>query len=524
MKVLLSSVFGPYGVDDEYGQASCRMELFHNQVTREQGVFSIRMFHPTFGLHFLAANISAATTVLDFPSEARFVEELRNDYDVVGISFIVPNFERAKRMAKLVRRHAPRAKIVLGGHGTPLPEVDEIPNDGVCRGEGVRWLRSFLGEDPERPITHPILSDSFGGRILGVPVVDHSGHLTPGLGCPNACFFCLTSSFFDHKYIPYLTTGREMFDVCEAVERTLGYRKFYVMDENFLAHPERAYELADLIARNGKNYRFSLFSSAENIKKVGVDFLVRLGVISVWLGVESNLKTFPKNRGVDFASLVRELRDHGILVLTSAILFLEEHDRANIWEDIRETVALEPDLIQFMQLGPAPNTPVYRRFRASGRLIEDVPYAEWHGQGQIWFRHPHFSREESGRILTDAFRYDYDTLGPSLVRMAETVVRGFQNINGSRDPLIVRRRESLRRRAEKFRPFLAAARHHAHNDNARALIERVRATYDEAFGPMSLKQRAQGQVVRAYAAQEARRVAAGRNNYQPPTIVTRYRT
>ena len=524
MKVLLSSVFGPYGVDDEYGQASCRMELFHNQVTREQGVFSIRMFHPSFGLHFLAENVSPPTTVLDFPSEARFVEELRNGYDVVGISFIVPNFLRAKRMAELVRHHAPHAKIVLGGHGTPVPEVEEIPNDGVCKGEGVRWLRTFLGEDPERPIRHPILSDSFGGRILGVPVVDRAGHITPGLGCPNACFFCLTSSFFDHKYIPYLATGKEMFDVCVAIENALGFRKFYVMDENFLAHPERAYELADLMEKHGKSYRFSVFSSAENITRVGVDFLVRLGVISLWLGVESKIETFTKNRGVDFASLVRDLRDRGILVLTSGILFLDQHNRQNIWDDIRFMVGLEPDLMQFMQLGPAPFTPIYRRYKASGRIMENAPYAGWHGQGQIWFRHPEFSPEESERLLIEAFRYDYDTLGPSLIRMCDTIVRGYQNLNGSANGFIARRRESLRRRAVKFRPFLAAARYHAHNENARALIQRVTAEYDEAFGPMTLKQRVQAQVVRAHAAREARRVASGRDGYQPATIITRYRT
>jgi radical SAM superfamily enzyme YgiQ (UPF0313 family) len=524
VKVLLASVFGPYGVDDEYGQASCRMELFHNQVTREQGVFSLRMFHPTFGLHFLAENISPPTTVLDFPSEARFVDELRNGYDVVGISFIVPNFLRAKRMAELVRRHAPHAKIVLGGHGTPLPEVEEIPNDGVCKGEGVRWLREYLGEDPGRPIRHPILSDSFGGRILGVPVVDRAAHITPGLGCPNACFFCLTSSFFNHKYVPYLETGKEMFDVCAAIEDALGFRKFYVMDENFLAYPERAYELADLMEKHGKNYRFSVFSSAENITRVGVDFLVRLGVISLWLGVESKIETFTKNRGVDFASLVRELRSHGILVLVSGILFLDQHDQQNIWDDIRFMVGLEPDLMQFMQLGPAPFTPIYRRYKASGRIIEGVPYAGWHGQGQIWFRHPHFTPEESERLLTEAFRYDYDTLGPSFIRMCDTIVRGYQNLNGSANGHIARRRESLRRRAAKFRPFLAAAHHHAHNENARALVEQVTARYDEAFGPMTVKQRMQTQVVRAHAAREARRMTAGRNNYQPPTIVTRYRT
>jgi hypothetical protein len=40
---------------------------------------------------------------------------------------------------------------------------------------------------------------------------------------------------------------------------------------------------------------------------------------------------------------------------------------------------------------------------------------------------------------------------------------------------------------------------------------------------MTLKQHAQSQVVRAFAAREARRVEAGRNAYQPRTIVTRYR-
>ena len=99
--------------------------------------------------------------------------------------------------------------------------------------------------------------------VTRVPVTDSAGHLTPGLRCPNACFFCLQSNFFGNKYVPYLETGQDMFDVCVAIEKALGFRKFYVMDENFLKYPERAYELADLMAKHGKAYRFSIFSSAE---------------------------------------------------------------------------------------------------------------------------------------------------------------------------------------------------------------------------------------------------------------------
>jgi len=58
--VLLTSVFGPYARDDEFGSRSINpMELYHNQVTREQGAFSLRMFHRSWGIMLIQHNISA---------------------------------------------------------------------------------------------------------------------------------------------------------------------------------------------------------------------------------------------------------------------------------------------------------------------------------------------------------------------------------------------------------------------------------------------------------------------------------
>ena len=92
-RVLLTSVFGPYGQDDEYGSRRMNpMELYHNQVTRTQGAFSLRMFHRSWGLMLIQANIAAPCTLPDFPTLDRFTEELRTrQYDVVGISSIIPN-------------------------------------------------------------------------------------------------------------------------------------------------------------------------------------------------------------------------------------------------------------------------------------------------------------------------------------------------------------------------------------------------------------------------------------------------
>ena len=92
-KVLLTSVFGPYACDDDYGSRVMNpMELYHNQVTRMEGPFSLRMFHRSWGLMLIQANIEAPCTLLDFPTLDRFTEEIRDHrYDVVGISSIIPN-------------------------------------------------------------------------------------------------------------------------------------------------------------------------------------------------------------------------------------------------------------------------------------------------------------------------------------------------------------------------------------------------------------------------------------------------
>ena len=109
-RVLLTSVFGPYAQDDEYGSRKINpMELYQNQVTRVQGGFSLRMFHRSFGLMMIQDNIDAPCTLLDFPTLERFTEEIAgNTYDIIGISAILPNIGKVKKMCELIRQHQPR--------------------------------------------------------------------------------------------------------------------------------------------------------------------------------------------------------------------------------------------------------------------------------------------------------------------------------------------------------------------------------------------------------------------------------
>src|SRR5208337_5481687 len=113
-RVLLASVFGPYAQDDEFGgRAMNPMELYHNQVTRAQGAFSLRMFHRSWGIKMIQANITAPCTLLDFPTRESFTQELCSEnYDVVGISSIITNVGKMREMFRIIRERSPHSVIV----------------------------------------------------------------------------------------------------------------------------------------------------------------------------------------------------------------------------------------------------------------------------------------------------------------------------------------------------------------------------------------------------------------------------
>ena len=441
-RVLLSSVFKPFAQDDEYGSRAINpVELYHNQVTRAQGPFSLRMFHRSWGLMFIQQNISAPCTLLDFPTRERFVTELTaNHYDVVGISSIIVNVGKVREMCRLVRRHSPKSTVVVGGHVTAIPGIERmIDADHIVRGEGVSWMRTFLGDDAERPYVHPVIPSSFGFRLMGLPSPRGGGSpaatIVPSVGCPLGCNFCTTSAFFGGKgrFVNFYERGAELFEVMRHVEQALGVTSFFMMDENFLLYKRRALELLDCMKAHGKAWTLYVFSSANAIRKYDIRQLVELGVEWIWLGLESSGSSYAKLNGTDTLALVRELQSHGICVHGSSIVGLEHHTPANIAEDIDRAIAHDTVFHQFMLYTPIPGTPLHAQVAAEGRLLDDVDFADMHGQFKFNFRHPAISRDESKALLDGAFRLDFERNGPSLYRLIRTMRQRWERYGADAD-------------------------------------------------------------------------------------------
>jgi radical SAM superfamily enzyme YgiQ (UPF0313 family) len=443
-RVLLSSVFGPFAQDDEFGSRSINpMELYQNQVTRAQGPFSLRMFHRSWGIMLIQHNIPAPSTVLDFPTREAFVRELQEGrYDIVGLSGIIVNVGKIREMCRLVRTHSPQSTIVVGGHVAAIPGLGHmIDADEIVKGEGVRWFREYLGVDPEAPIVHPALRSSFGMRVMGMRSADGAGNpaatIIPSVGCPLGCSFCTTSSFFGGKgkSVTFLERGQDVYRaMCEA-EAALGVQSFFMMDENFLLDRPRAIELLECMKRGRKAWTMYVFSSANAIAKYSTRELVELGVSWIWLGLESPHSTYSKLKGANTRELVKELQSHGIRVLGSTIIGLEHHTPDNITAEIEAAVAHDADCHQFMLYTPIPGTPLYNEVEAQGRLL-DVDLADIHGQWKFNFQHEAIARDDSKTLLDWAFTLDYERNGPSLYRLMRTMFEGWKRYRNDPDPLV----------------------------------------------------------------------------------------
>ncbi|WP_321469878.1 B12-binding domain-containing radical SAM protein [uncultured Paludibaculum sp.] len=460
-RVLLSSVFGPYAQDDQYGSRSINpMELYHNQVTRAQGPYSLRIFHRSWGIMFIQKNIENPSTVLDFPTREDFERELReNQYDVVGISAIIVNVGKVREMCKIVRRVSPKSTIVIGGHVTAIPGLDlMIDADHIVKGEGVGWMRSFLDQDPTQPVIHPQIASGFGHRVMGLKLPGSIGStaatIIPSVGCPMGCNFCTTSAFFGGKgkFINFFDSGQEIFDAMESAEKTYGFHAFFVMDENFLLHRKRAMELLDCMRKAGKSWELYVFSSANAIQKYTMEELIELGISWIWMGLESPLSGYSKLNGSDTMSLTHQLRAHGIRVLGSSIVGMEHHTPQNIDSEIDYACAHETDFHQFMLYTPLPGTPLHAQMTEEGRMI-DVDLADVHGQWKFNWRHPHITGDESKQFLDHAFGRDFELNGPSLYRICRTTLEGIRKYRFHPD---LRVRQRFEREAATLRMSYSA--------------------------------------------------------------------
>jgi radical SAM superfamily enzyme YgiQ (UPF0313 family) len=454
--VLLTTVCRPFGQPGDGDSVSA--ELFHAQITRSQGVFSFRQVIRCWGLDYIGENLEAPCTVLHYPSRRELVRELKSrDYDYIGINFVVSTYHKLIKMVPLIRRHAPRAKIVLGGYGTVLPDDMLTPySDRICREEGIGFMRRLLGEN-DHALKHPyapIPSINLYHCMFKAKVA----HITGGLGCPNGCDFCCTSHFFKRRYVPFINSGRELYNTILQMERQAEeagdeLSGFIFIDEDFFLHKKRAREFLECVREGGKRISVMGFGSAKGLSNFTADEIAEMGFETIWTAFEGVEAGYEKLKGQPIAELYSALKARGVNVLASMIIGFPYQDRATIMREFGQLMALKPSLAQILIYFAFPGTPFYERAKAEDLYLpeykDDPDFRRFDGFS-MHFKHPNFTARELEALQRELYRQDYERLGSSLIRFVGTLFQGYQNLRGSDRPL-------LRQRAEKMKTYARSA-------------------------------------------------------------------
>jgi radical SAM superfamily enzyme YgiQ (UPF0313 family) len=534
MNVLFTSPMLPY---PPFREGRDNLRTNYGNCTYGQDIFAVPTHMHFYGIHLIAQNIGPPSTVLECPSEAVFVRELRKQPDIVGISFVLPFFSRVVEMCKLVRKHAPRAKVVLGGHGVQCfahatGREDELRSlaDEICHGEGVRFFRELLGEDTERRIVQDLPPGAvipFRNPLLRQP----SATLVSALGCSNACDFCAPSAFFGHRRIP-LASPRELY---EAVKLSLGKYPISgarILDDNFLVDKDYVREFGLLLKNDAevrrRRFTYGTFADMHAISQYTPEELVEYGLSGVLIGVESTYvsKLRPsvnrKMTGIDARALFRSLTDHGILIEGSMILGWDFHDDETIRKDIDAYVSLGATFDQIVCLMPVPETRLSRQLQKEGRLYDDLSWDDL-GFYARWHKYEHFTHDELWAHQDWAEQKAYETWGPSYLRLFEVRLKGYRKLKGHPEAFFRERAESYADDCRQLFALLPAIRVFAPNDHVRHEVDRLRNEYVAALGPPRVEERLMGVAGLAQAAvTKLRRRLFREDTVQPKTEVFHY--
>jgi len=464
-RVLLTSVVRPFGGPGEGDSVGA--ELFHAQVTRAQGAFSLRQVIRVWGLDLIAENVDAPAVVLHYPSMAELERELRRGgFTHVGINFVVATFHKVRAMVRVIRRLAPEARVVLGGYGTVLPdEVLLAHADDVCREEGVRFMRRLLGEPVDRPIraAHALVPSI---RVLGYQIPTVVGHVTAGLGCANGCDFCCTSHFFKRRYVRLRGSGADIYDALvetrDRAERE-GYRlnSYALIDEDFFLYRKRAEEFLEAVRRGGKPLSIFGFGSIKGLSQFTAAEIAEMGFDLVWTAFEGKRAGYDKLAGRQIGELYADLKAHGVGLLSSMIIGFPYQDEATVRAEFDDLMRLEPSLAQILIYFAFPGTPLFDEVLREGRFLpeyaRDPDLRRWDGFA-LHLQHPHFTPARLEALQRELYREDYRRLGPSVHRLGRVWLEGASGLAGSSNPLLRARAARLREAARSVLPTFAARR------------------------------------------------------------------
>jgi radical SAM superfamily enzyme YgiQ (UPF0313 family) len=336
--------------------------------------------------------------------------------DLVGITVITGNAARAYELAGMFRTRG--MTVVLGGpHVTLVPDEAEAHADSVVVGYAEdTWpelLRDFAaGKLRRRYVQDPELS------LAGRPFAERHRlprhrYLTDAVfeaqrGCLHDCEFCVVPAAWGRKLYQ-----RPVEEVAADI-RQHGKRRILFVDLNLMADRSYAKKLFEaLIPLNVRWHGLVTVLFAEDDELL--ELAERSGCRGLLMGLESVTREGVRdcrkgfNSPDKYAALVETLHRHKI-ALNGCFVFGLDHDTTDVFlRTAKFAVETGIDLPRFAVATPFPNTALYRRLDAEGRIL--TRNWELYDAQHVVFRPKLMGPQELQLGIEAAWKYTYSFRG-----------------------------------------------------------------------------------------------------------------
>lgn len=199
-------------------------------------------------------------------------------------------------------------------------------------------------------------------------------------GCPHGCEFCDIVELFGH--VPRTKSPAQFLGEMDLLFATGWRGSLFVVDDNFIGHRKAVKDLLRQVAawQKQRRYPFALFTEATldlASDEELMSLMVEAGFNMVFLGietpVESTLRSVGKHHNLkaDMLESVRRIQARGMEVAAGFILGFDS-DPEDIFD--RQIAFIQDAGIPTAMVGlltALPNTRLYRRLEAEGRIAEE---------------------------------------------------------------------------------------------------------------------------------------------------------
>lgn len=304
-----------------------------------------------------------------------------SDADLIGIGTMGYAIYRGIEIAAEFRKRG--KPVVMGGYMASLTaEMILEYVDSVIIGDAEKSYPRLLTDYERNKKIQRIYHEPVD-NLDGLPIPKYEfllekpiGDMLPvqaGRGCNHSCSFCSIASLYSGRYMT-----RPVNEVIRDIQRIkdLGFKKFYLLDDNIVSNPAYLKTLCKEIepfrmtwasqctlhlAKN-PSLMEAVYRSGGRMMSFGVESITQEGLDNLgksWLQVSEHI------------TLIEKLSKAGFLVSSEMMLGTDSDTEDSIratYDFVRKTRIAIP---RFYILTPTPGTPLFKKYQSEGRLLTE---------------------------------------------------------------------------------------------------------------------------------------------------------